>query len=403
MRVLDTVTGTLVDPVVDGAATLYVCGITPYDATHLGHAATAIAFDLLGRAWRDAGVAVRYASNVTDVDDPLLERAADTGVDWRALAAEQTALYREDMTALQVLPPDAYLGAVESIPAVVSAVEQMLAAGTAYRIPTPDAVGDDDLGDVYADLHADPQFGAAAGLDRDTMLTLSAERGGDPRRPGKRDPLDPLLWRRERAGEPAWDGDSLGRGRPGWHIECVAIVRGNLGARLSVLGGGSDLAFPHHEMSCSHMRVLTEDPHAGARVQVHTGMVGLDGEKMSKSRGNLVLVSTLREQGVDPMAIRLAVLAHRYRDDWQWTDDVLRTAEHRLARWRRALSGVGGAPAEPLLEAVRTALADDLDAPAALAAMDDWADAALAGVADPVPGAPGVVARALDALLGVRL
>ena len=403
MRVLDTATGTLVDPVQDGAATLYVCGITPYDATHLGHAATAVAFDLLGRAWRDAGVAVRFASNVTDVDDPLLERAAATGVDWRALAAEQIALYAEDMAALQVIPPDAYLGAVESIPAVVSAVEQMLAAGTAYRGPTADALSAAELGDVYADLAADDQFGEAARLDGDEMLALSAERGGDPGRPGKKGPLDPLLWRRERAGEPAWDGGSLGRGRPGWHIECAVIALGNLGAPLSVLGGGSDLAFPHHEMSCSHARALTGSPSSGARAHVHAGMVGLDGEKMSKSRGNLVLVSTLRAAGVDPMAIRLAILAHHYRDDWDWSDEVLATAEARLGRWRAALSGVGGPAADETLAAVRAALADDLDAPAALAAVDAWADAALAGAVAPVEGAPGVVARALDALLGVRL
>lgn len=398
---LDTATGELVDPVLDGTATLYVCGITPYDATHLGHAATAIAFDLLGRAWRDAGVDVRYASNVTDVDDPLLERAAATGADWRRLAVEQTALYAEDMAALQVIPPDAYVGAVESIPAVVEAVARMLEVGAAYRVTTPEAP--DGLGDVYADLAVDPGFGEAARLDRETMLALSAERGGDPDRPGKRDPLDPLLWRRERPGEPAWDGGPLGRGRPGWHIECVVIARGALGAPLSVLGGGSDLEFPHHEMSCSHVRMLTGDADAGARAHVHTGMVGLDGEKMSKSKGNLVLVSSLRAAGVDPRAIRLAILAHRYREDWEWTDAVLRDAQDRLDRWQRALSGVGGPAADETLAAVRAALADDLDAPAALAAVDAWTDRALAGSGRLDEGAPGIVARALDALLGVRL
>lgn len=403
MRVLDTATGERVDPVVDGAATLYVCGITPYDATHLGHAATAIAFDLLGRAWRDAGVQVRHASNVTDVDDPLLERAAATGVDWRDLAEAQTALYAQDMAALQVIPPDVYVGAVESVPAVVDAVERMLARGAAYRVPTPEAPDGLDLGDVYARLGADAEFGELARLDRQTMIALSAERGGDPDRPGKKDPIDPLLWRRERAGEPAWDGGSLGRGRPGWHIECVVIARDALGSPVTVLGGGSDLRFPHHEMSCSHTRVLADDPGAGARAHVHTGMVGLDGEKMSKSQGNLVLVSTLRAVGVDPNAIRLAILAHRYRDDWSWTEDGLRDAQARLDRWQRALSGVGGPPADRTLAAVRTALADDLDAPRALAAVDAWADAALAGAAEPDEGAPGVVARMLDALLGVRL
>jgi L-cysteine:1D-myo-inositol 2-amino-2-deoxy-alpha-D-glucopyranoside ligase len=400
VRILDTATGELVDPVVGAAATLYVCGITPYDATHLGHAATAVAFDVLRRAWRDVGVAVRHASNVTDVDDPLLERAAATGVDWEDLAREQTALYGQDMAALQVLPPDVYVGAVEAVPAVVEAVAELLASGAAYRVPTPQAA--DGRGDVYADLSADPAFGEVARLGREEMRALSAERGGDPDRPGKRDPLDPLLWRRERPGEPSWDGGALGRGRPGWHIECAVIARGGLGSPVTVLGGGSDLRFPHHEMSCSHARML-DGPGAGARAHVHAGMVALDGEKMSKSKGNLVLVSTLRAGGIDPRAIRLAILAHRYRDDWEWTQAGLGEAQARLARWQQALSGVGGPSADATLAAVRAALADDLDTPRALAAVDAWADAALAGAGEMDEGAPGVVARLLDALLGVRV
>jgi L-cysteine:1D-myo-inositol 2-amino-2-deoxy-alpha-D-glucopyranoside ligase len=402
VRVHDSSTGGLVPASSGPTATLYVCGITPYDATHLGHAATAVAFDVLNRAWRDSGLSVRFASNVTDVDDPLLERAAATGVDWRALADDQIALYAEDMTALGVIPPDVYRGVVEVLPDVVVAVEALLEAGAAYRVPTPDAVDDGtDRGDVYADLTADHELGAVAGLDRDTMLALSAERGGDPERPGKRDPLDPLLWRRERAGEPAWDGGTLGRGRPGWHIECAVIARDGLGLPFDVQGGGSDLVFPHHEMSTSHARLL--DAGHGARVHVHAGMVRLDGEKMSKSRGNLVLVSTLRNQGEDPMAIRLALLAHRYRHDWDWSADQLAQARTRLASWRRAVSGNGGPDATATLTAVRAAVADDLDTPTALQAVDDWTARAVRGAEEPVEGAPGVVARAVDALLGVRL
>ncbi|MDM7831014.1 cysteine--1-D-myo-inosityl 2-amino-2-deoxy-alpha-D-glucopyranoside ligase [Cellulomonas edaphi] len=399
VRVRDTSSDELVVAAAGPEATLYVCGITPYDATHMGHAATYVAFDVLGRAWRDAGHSVRYASNVTDVDDPLLERAAATGVDWRELAADQTALYAQDMTALGVIPPDVWSGVVESIPAVVAAVEKLLAAGAAYRVPTPEAT--DGLGDVYADLSADADFGAVAGLARDEMLALFAERGGDPDRPGKRDPLDPLLWRRERAGEPAWDGGSLGTGRPGWHVECAVIARDALGLPFDVEGGGSDLAFPHHEMSTSHARLL--DSGRGARVHLHAGMVGLEGEKMSKSRGNLVLVSALRAQGVDPMAIRLAILAHRYRDDWDWTQAGLDAAVARLERWRAAVSGNGGPDPDRLLAAVRAAVADDLDTPAALVLVDAWADLSLAGTAEPVEGAPGVVARMIDALLGIRI
>ena len=398
VQVRDSSTGRLVVAATGPQATLYVCGITPYDATHMGHAATYVAFDVLGRAWRDAGHTVRYASNVTDVDDPLLERAAATGVDWQALAVEQTALFAEDMTALGVVPPDTYLGVVESIPAVAEAVRTLLDTGAAYRVPTPGSTG---LGDVYADLSKDADFGAVAGLDDDTMRTLFAERGGDPEREGKRSPLDPLLWRSERPGEPAWDGGELGPGRPGWHIECAVIGRDGLGLPFDVEGGGSDLLFPHHEMSTSHARLL--DAGHGARVHVHTGMVGLDGEKMSKSRGNLVLVSRLRADGVDPMAVRLAILAHRYRDAWDWTDAGLHAAQERLERWRRSVSGNGGPDATAMLAGVRAAVADDLDTPTALAVVDAWAEAALAGTDAPVEGAPGVVARTIDALLGIRI
>ncbi|MGN8246263.1 cysteine--1-D-myo-inosityl 2-amino-2-deoxy-alpha-D-glucopyranoside ligase [Cellulomonas soli] len=405
VRVRDTSSGRLVVAAPGEVAGLYVCGITPYDATHMGHAATYVHFDVLVRAWKDAGQRVRYASNVTDVDDPLLERAAATGVDWRELALEQTALYAQDMAALGVIPPDVYVGAVESVPTVVAAVEHLVATGAAYRVPTPEAV-DDGLGDVYADLSADPDFGAVAGLDASAMVALARERGGDPDRVGKRSPLDPLLWRRERVGEPAWDGASLGRGRPGWHIECAVIARDGLGLPFDVQGGGSDLVFPHHEMSTSHARLL--DSGHGAATHVHTGMVAYQGAKMSKSLGNLVLVSALRAQGVDPMAIRLAILAHRYRDDWEWTSQGQEQAEQRLATWRAALSGNGGADAAPVLAAVREALADDLDTPRAVGVVDDWAVRTLAGAAeggDPTwaEGAPGVVARTVDALLGVRL
>ena len=399
--VRDSTTGSLVRSAAGPVASLYVCGITPYDATHLGHAATYIAFDLLHRAWLDAGLEVRYASNVTDVDDPLLERAAQRGLDWEKLATEQTALFAQDMTALAVLPPHVYLGAVETIPGVADAVARLLDRGLAYRVPIEAGAGgaDPGLGDVYADISIDPHLGSVAGLDHDQTVALFAERGGDPDRAGKRDPLDPALWRRERPGEPAWDGGPLGSGRPGWHIECTVIAQQALGMEFDLQGGGRDLCFPHHEMSTAHARALGG---AGARAHMHTGMVGLGGEKMSKSLGNLVLVSTLRERGVDPMAIRLAVLAHHYRDDWDWDDDVLKAAEHRLARWRDALSGTGGPDAESTVALLRGALAQDLDAPAAVRAMDTWADAALS-VGGDVRGAPGVIARALDALLGIRL
>ncbi|ONK15584.1 cysteine--1-D-myo-inosityl 2-amino-2-deoxy-alpha-D-glucopyranoside ligase [Streptomyces sp. MP131-18] len=391
LSIHDTATNGRVTLTPGPVARIYVCGITPYDATHIGHAATYTAFDLVQRVWLDTKRQVHYVQNVTDVDDPLLERAAATGVDWSALAERETALFREDMTALRVLPPRDFVGAVESIPAIVPLVERLRAAGAAYDVD----------GDVYFSVQADPRFGSVSRLDAAAMRTLSAERGGDPERPGKKDPVDPLLWRAARPGEPSWDGASLGPGRPGWHIECVAIALDRLGMGFDVQGGGTDLAFPHHEMGASHAHVLTGG-HPFARSYVHAGMVGYEGEKMSKSKGNLVFVSRLRQDGEDPAAIRLALLAHHYRADWEWTEAVLAAAMRRLAHWRSAVSRPEGPPAEGAVEEIRAALADDLDAPAALAAVDRWADdQAREGGGD--PGAPGVISRAVDALLGVAL
>ncbi|WP_419993594.1 cysteine--1-D-myo-inosityl 2-amino-2-deoxy-alpha-D-glucopyranoside ligase [Streptomyces boninensis] len=392
LRIHDTATGELTTLAPGPVARLYVCGITPYDATHIGHAATYNAFDLVQRVWLDnKRHQVDYVQNVTDIDDPLLERAVRDGEDWTGLAERETALFREDMTALRMLPPKHYVGAVEAIPRIVPMVERLRAAGAAYDLE----------GDVYFSVEADPHFGSVSGLDAAAMRLLSAERGGDPDRVGKKNPLDPLLWQAAREGEPSWDGASLGDGRPGWHIECVVIALEHLGMGFDLQGGGSDLAFPHHEMGASHAQALTgEYPYAKA--YVHAGMVGLDGEKMSKSKGNLVFVSQLRRDGVEPAAIRLALLSRHYRADWEWTASVLSEAERRLARWRAAVSRPDGAPAEGCIEEVRAALADDLDAPAALAAVDRWAELQIEeGGSD--PGAPGLVSRAVDALLGVAL
>ncbi|WP_275465379.1 cysteine--1-D-myo-inosityl 2-amino-2-deoxy-alpha-D-glucopyranoside ligase [Streptomyces noursei] len=391
LRIHDTATGGRVTLAPGPVARIYVCGITPYDATHMGHAATYNAFDLVQRVWLDTKRQVHYVQNVTDVDDPLLERAVATGDDWTVLAERETALFREDMTALRMLPPRHYIGAVEAIPRIVPLVERLRDAGAAYELD----------GDVYFSVASDAHFGEVSGLDAATMRLLSAERGGDPDREGKKNPLDPMLWMAARDGEPSWDGGSLGRGRPGWHIECVAIALEHLGMGFDVQGGGSDLAFPHHEMGASHAQALTGE-HPFAQAYVHAGMVALDGAKMSKSKGNLVFVSALRRAGTDPAAIRLALLAHHYRSDWEWTDAELTAAETRLGRWRSAVSRPDGPPAEALLEELRAALADDLDAPAALAAVDRWAASQQDGGGTD-EGAPGLVSRAVNALLGVAL
>ncbi|GGL16180.1 L-cysteine:1D-myo-inositol 2-amino-2-deoxy-alpha-D-glucopyranoside ligase [Sphaerisporangium melleum] len=371
------------------AARMYVCGITPYDATHLGHANTYLAFDLANRVWRDAGHPVHYTQNATDVDDPLLERAQQTGVDWQRLAADEIGLFRTDMEALRILPPDDYIGVTEVVGRVADLVGRLKDKGATYEVD----------GDVYFSVAAAPKFGAVSGHSEEEMLELFAERGGDPGREGKRNPLDWLLWRAERPGEPSWPSP-LGSGRPGWHVECTLIALDHLGTGFDLMGGGSDLVFPHHEMGASEGHIATgEWPFAKA--YVHAGMVGLHGQKMSKSRGNLVFVHRLRAAH-DPMAIRLALLAHHYRDDWEWTDDQIGAAEARLARWRSAVDRPSGPDARPVLQGVRERMSDDLDAPGALRIIDDWATRAIAGEGD-APDAPALIRATADALLGVAL
>ena len=366
----------------DGEVGMYVCGITPYDSTHLGHAATYLAFDLVYRQLLANGHKVIYAQNITDVDDPLFERAERDGVDWRELGTSQIDLFRSDMEILSVIPPRDYIGAMESVGEVIEMVQMLLDDGKAYQL---------DHGDIYAPITATEQFGYESNLDRDTMEEFFAERGGDPEREGKRDPLDALLWRGHRPGEPSWEAP-FGAGRPGWHIECSAIATNRLGHSFAIQGGGSDLAFPHHEFSAAH----AESAYGVDRMAehyVHTGMIALDGVKMSKSLGNLVFVHKLTEAGHEAGAIRLAVFAGHYRQDRDFSYEALDVAAQRLATWREALSvEVSEEEALGVVDKLRAALADDLNTPLALEIID---------------GAPGdyegLIADAVHGLLGVQL
>ncbi len=327
LRLYDSASGEVRPTDPGPTATMYVCGITPYDATHLGHAATYLAFDLVQRMWLDAGHQVHYVQNITDIDDPLLERAHRDGVSWRKLADREIGLFRDDMTALRVIPPADYIGAVEAMDEVTAAVQELLDAGAAYRVT------DEQYPDVYFDVTASGHFGYESRYDEPTMLRLSAERGGDPDRPGKRQRLDPLLWRMERPGEPSWTSP-MGRGRPGWHIECAVIAGNRIGPVIDLQGGGSDLIFPHHECSAAHAEVLS-GKRPFARHYTHAGMIGLDGEKMSKSKGNLVFVSRLLHR-----------VSIRWRCGWAAGRALpagpglvgrrAASAEERLDRWRAA-------------------------------------------------------------------
>lgn len=372
---------------------MYVCGITPYDATHLGHAATYVTFDLINRYLRAMGKRVHYVQNVTDIDDPLLERANRDKVGWQDLARSQIDLFRGDMSDLHVIPPEHYIGAVESIPLTLDAIEELKSRGSIYSVE----------GDLYFSVRADAEFGSRAHLSQEEMLKTFSERGGDPLRVGKEDPLDTLVWLQQRPGEPGWPSP-FGVGRPGWHIECCAIALNYLPLNLEgdflidIQGGGTDLLFPHHEMSAAQAAVLKGKPYS--RLYVHAGMIGLDGEKMSKSRGNLVLLSRLIQGGADPMAIRLALMAQHYSADRMWTDRALVDASEFLDRLRLLLSRPEVAPTDKVIEELIQSIARDLDTPSALRSLLQWCEDTESGQ---VGGSAGELSRAIDLLLGIAI
>ena len=370
---------------------LYVCGITPYDATHLGHASTYVAFDLINRYLRFTGARVRFVENITDIDDPLLERARRDQVDWQDLAHSQIELFRGDMVALRVLPPDHYIGVVEAMNEIISSILELQAKGSLYSV-------DDDL---YFRVRLDPDFLTRSHISLETALSFFSERGGDPGREGKEDPLDALVWRAQREGEPGWPSP-FGIGRPGWHIECSAIALHFLepdpheNFAIDIQGGGSDLIFPHHDMSAAQGVIATGQKFA--RFFVHAGMIGLDGQKMSKSLGNLLFVSRLIDGGADPMAIRIALMGHHYRSDHMWGASEIDEATALVDRLRLNLSRVEVAPTSPIIELIVSAISQDLDTPRALAALKAWCDGCDAGY---IGGSPGELSRVLDDLLGL--
>lgn len=372
---------------------MYVCGITPYDATHLGHAATYLTFDLINRYLRATGANVVYVQNITDIDDPLLERATRDGVDWKDLAHRQIDLFRSDMEHLRVIAPDSYIGAVEAIPLVIDAIAELEQRDSIYAVDK----------DLYFSVASDATFGSRSHLSHEEMLSIFSERGGDPNRVGKRAPLDCLVWMAQRPNEPGWDS-SLGIGRPGWHIECTAIALKYLdptetdSTLIDIQGGGSDLIFPHHEMCGAQAHVMTGKELAAT--YVHAGMIGLDGEKMSKSKGNLIFVSRLVAESTDPMAIRWALMSHHYRSDQMWSEQLLTLAKEQLKRFRRALESNEVAATTSIIAAIVDALSNDLDTPTVISVLNIWAQTTLDGGSG---GDSKELAEALDNLLGLNL
>jgi len=372
---------------------MYVCGITPYDATHLGHAATYLTFDLIHRYLKAMGSQVRFVQNITDIDDPLLERAFRDGIDWEVLANSQIALFRGDMTDLHVLPPQHYVGVVEAMPLVIESILTLQKSGTTYTVEN----------DLYFRIHSDKEFGTRSHYTDEQMLSIFAERGGDPKRSGKENPFDALLWLGQREGEPGW-ASPFGMGRPGWHIECCAIALHYLQPdtdddfAIDIQGGGSDLIFPHHEMSAAQSRIIGRQRFA--RTYVHSGMIGLDGQKMSKSKGNLLFVAKLIAQGVEPMAIRWALLGHRFSEDLMWSAEILDQAALEIADLRLQLSRVDVAPTDRVIADIITALSDNLDTGKVQEIVRNWMKDTSDGKTG---GEAGELSRALDTLLGLAL
>ncbi|MGI9643710.1 MAG: cysteine--tRNA ligase [Ilumatobacteraceae bacterium] len=377
MELFDTARGAIVPFEPSDHVLIYTCGITPYDATHLGHAATFIAYDVLSRRLIDMGHTVQVVRNVTDVDDPLFAKARELGVHYLDLAAGEEARFERDMEALDALPVAATPRASSAIPDIRGFIGMVLDQGYAYE----------SGGSVYFDVSRFEPFGTLSHLSEDEMLRLSADGGGDPDDPNKRDPLDFVLWHPSAPDEPSWD-TMWGAGRPGWHIECSALALRELGTTIDLHGGGKDLIFPHHECERAQSEAATGEPFV--RHWMHTALIAKDGEKMSKSLGNLVFVDELRTMW-DPRAIRLAIIEHHYRVDWEWDDEVMPRNAARLATWIEHAE-----PNAALLDEVRACLDRDLDTPCALAAIDAAAArgegvqdaAALLGVALDRPSGP---------------
>ena len=344
---------------------MYVCGITPYDSTHLGHAATYLAYDLLVRRLEELGHEVRMVRNVTDVDDSILPKARELGVPYLELAASELARFQSDMNALDMRPPAAEPRATEAIDGMIELIDALLRKGQAYLTH----------GTVYFDVSTFPRFGELSHYPRDHMIRLARARGGNPDDPSRRDPLDFVLWQSSLADEPAWR-TPFGIGRPGWHVECSVMAMENLGTTIDLHGGGTDLIFPHHECEIAQSESITGEPFS--RHWMHSAMVSYEGEKMSKSLGNLVFVSDLLKIA-DPRAIRLALMRHHYRAGFEWYDTDLEEGTALLHRLRAAAECESGPDPRPFADRLRAALDDDLDAPRAVEVLDDLASAILSG------------------------
>ena len=368
---------------------IYVCGITPYDATHLGHAATYVAFDLINRYQHLAGNRLDFVENITDIDDPLLVRAKRDSIDWKVLAENQIDLFLTDMTALRVIPPSNLVTVTSSMKIIEDFITLLDQRGFLYQIEN----------DHYFSVE---KFLEDMPLSSDEAIKIFSERGGDPERAGKRHPLDPVVWMAHQGDDPSWES-KFGLGRPGWHVECTAIAvhyldSANVDPIIQIQGGGSDLIFPHHYMSEQIVRAAYG--RGFANNYVHSAMIHLDGEKMSKSKGNLVFVSKLLSRGIDPMVIRWALLSGHYQQDRSWSDELLQKSTSEVSLLRSALAQSEVAETKELIQSIISDLANNLDTPAALNRLIAWAKSSQSS---PKVNESGLVSRGIDSLLGLAL
>ena len=368
---------------------IYVCGITPYDATHLGHAATYVAFDLINRYQHLAGNRLDFVENITDIDDPLLVRAKRDSIDWKVLAENQIDLFLTDMTALRVIPPSNLVTVTSSMKIIEDFITLLDQKGFLYQIEN----------DHYFSVE---RFLEDMPLSSDEAIKIFSERGGDPKRAGKRHPLDPVVWMAHQGDDPSWES-KFGLGRPGWHVECTAIAvhyldSANVDPIIQIQGGGSDLIFPHHYMSEQIVRAAYG--RGFANNYVHSAMIHLDGEKMSKSKGNLVFVSKLLSQGIDPMVIRWALLSGHYQQDRSWSDELLQKSTSEVSLLRSALAQSEVAETKELIQSIISDLANNLDTPASLNRLIAWAKSSQSS---PKVNESGLVSRGIDSLLGLAL
>lgn len=370
---------------------MYVCGITPYDATHLGHAATYIAFDLINRYLKLEHTSVHFVENITDIDDPLFERASRDSIDWKTLAQSQISLFTEDMCALKILPPDDFVRVTDSINLVIEFIKMLQRKGYVYEIS----------GDFY---FASSVFLSDLPIPQAEAVEIFAQRGGDPTREGKAHPLDPILWLKNKDQEPGWESP-FGFGRPGWHVECTAIALDYLDRNeedyvIDLQGGGNDLLFPHHFMSAQLIKAATGRDFA--KFYIHTGLVGYEGEKMSKSKGNLEFVSRLIKQGVDPVVIRWALIRNHYQSYREWNVRLLQNSVSEVDLIRKALAKSEVCPVDELIEEIISALSNNLQTQVVTDLIIAWARNSLAGDdSTSFKNDSGKLSRVLDSLLGL--